>query len=920
MVAIRPIRPQDLEVKKRKARGASWLALLSVSLTGTASHAQEVSAPAHSENEPGAEVVVTGSRIPNAVGQIPTDVTVITSQDLEDRGFKNVFDALNTLTQNTGFTQGADFGNTFTPAANTISLRGLGPNHTLILIDGRRVADYPVAYDGSVNFVNIANIPSAAIDRIEILSGGASAIYGSDAVAGVVNIILKDHAQGLDVNVKAGMTQHGGGGNGRLQLVGGQTFDKLTATFAVEISRIEPIWAANRDIISSNTLAGESPQDIWGRQDLTTGNYLNPADGCAAFSKLFSHGVSPYDTGSGTYCGSGTARPTYWTVQTGNQSENFYGRLKYQLNEKTQLFGDVLLGWNDIWNNTREPTWISNKGGAGYFLNQNTGDYEQWVRAFAPEEMGGVDQYNREWREFSVITTAGIQGDIGSSTWKYEAAYSGSAIVSHDEQPHLLAGIDSYFLGPQLGVDSSGVPIYAPDPSRFNQPLTATQFDSLLGHSVAKNNSWLQTITASANGELAQLPAGPLGTAAALEWGTQGFSNKPDPAIAQGIFYNTGVSAKASGSRSRYAAALEFKVPLLTGLEARLAGRYDEYSFEGRSEGKPTYHASLDYKPIEAVRLHASYATSFRAPDMNYIYQSRVLGYEASTTDYYRCGLLGGPLASCPYANMSPGANFIQGGSRDLGFENGRSFDYGVVITPVESLELSVDYWNIRIDNEVALLDADLLLRTEAACRLGTLNISSSQCEDALSRIERNPPNAILNPNGIVNILISPVNASYERTDGMDFGARFKWHLAPLGDFAWTANYTRVMSHYFKQFPGDTPLDLIRSFDNPNSDSDFPDKLTTTLTWALGNLSSTVEVDRFGSIINQAQTAFLTPTSLVNWSAQYRLGNATVAVILNNLFDTIKQDASAGWPYYPVGYYFPYAREGWLEFSYHFGG
>ncbi len=87
--------------------------------------------------------------------------------------------------------QGADYGNTFTPAANAISLRGLGPNHTLTLINGHRVADYPVPYDGSVNFVNLANIPTAIIDRIEILNGGASAIYGSDAIAGVVNIILK---------------------------------------------------------------------------------------------------------------------------------------------------------------------------------------------------------------------------------------------------------------------------------------------------------------------------------------------------------------------------------------------------------------------------------------------------------------------------------------------------------------------------------------------------------------------------------------------------------------------------------------------------------------------------------------------------------------------------------------------------------
>ena len=904
-------------MKLGKARGRSCVVLFAFSLVST-SHAQESPAP-RVASEPTEEVVVTGSRIPSAGNLAPPGVTIISAQDIDDRGFKNVFDALNTLPANTGFTQGADFGNTFTPAANTISLRGLGPNHTLVLVDGRPVADYPIAYDGSVNFVNLANIPAAAIERIEVLSGGASAIYGSDAVAGVVNIILKEHAEGIDVNARAGMTQHGGGGNDRLQVTGGRDFDKLSTMFALEIDRTEPIWAENRDFMTSSTLAGESPQAVWSRQDLTTGNYIGPADGCSSYARIFANSTRLVDSGSGSYCASGKPRPTYWTTQTGNQSENLYGRLKYQLTNDTQLFGNVLLGWNRTWNNTRGPTWISDQATTSYFLNQNTGDYESWTRRIAPEEMGDVDRYDRYWRDFSAISTVGIRGPIGPSNFTYEAAYSGSIYTSQDERPYLLASADSYFLGPQLGVDSSGVPIYAPNPSRFNQPLTPAEFGTIFGHATGKNRSWLQTVSLSANGELVQLPAGPLGTAAVVEWGNQGFSNRPDSLLSQGFFFNAAAANPARGSRSRYAAALELKIPLLKGLEARVAGRFDDYSFAGRSEGKPTYNANLEYRPIEAVRLHASYATSFRAPDMNYIFQSRVLGYFAETTDYYRCGLAGGPIASCPYASVTPGANFVQSGSANLGFENGRSFDYGIELTPLENLQVSVDYWNIRIDDEVTLLDADMLLRTEGACRLGTLDANSSQCTDALSRIERNPPNAVLNPNGIVNILINPINASFERTDGMDFGARYKWQLAPIGNFVWSANYTRVMSHYYKQFAGDAPLDLIRSFDNPNGTSDFPDKLTTTLNWTLSNWSATVEVDRYGSIINQAQTAFLTPTAIANVSAQYRIGNATVGVIVHNLFDTIKKDTSFGWPYYPVGYYLPYGREGWLEFSYHFG-
>ena len=109
------------------------------------------------------------------------------------------------------------------------------------------------------------------------------------------------------------------------------------------------------------------------------------------------------------------------------------------------------------------------------------------------------------------------------------------------------------------------------------------------------------------------------------------------------------------------------------------------------------------------------------------------------------------------------------------------------------------------------------------------------------------------------------------------------------------------------------------SADNPDGEDDFPDKLTSTLAWSLKNWSATLEVDRYGSIVNSGETGYLTPTALANASVQYKLGRATFGVIVNNLLDTIKRDNSYGWPFYAVGYYLPYGRQGWVEFSYHFG-
>jgi iron complex outermembrane receptor protein len=394
------------------------------------------------------EVVVTGSRIRQAEGT--TTVTVITGQQIESQGYRNVFDALNNLPQNTGFTQGADFGNTFTPAANAISLRGLGPNHTLVLFDGRRIADYPIAYDGSVNFVDLASVSSAAIDRIEILNGGASAIYGSDAIAGVVNVILKDHAEGLDINAKIGTTERGGGNNARFQASGGETFGKLSSVFALEISKTDPIWSRDRSFMSSTTLHGAKPTTVWSRQNVDTGDYISHPDDCAALANNFGGSVAPRTTSAGEVCATGKASPTFWTVQTGNQSENLYGKLKYDLDDHTQLFADAAVGWNKIKNNTRGPSWTSLLATTGYFFNQNTGADESWTRRIAPEEIGGIDLYDRYWHGSNALATAGIQSDIGDTGWRYEGAYRGSFTESRDQRPRVLSGIDSYFLGPQL--------------------------------------------------------------------------------------------------------------------------------------------------------------------------------------------------------------------------------------------------------------------------------------------------------------------------------------------------------------------------------------------------------------------------------------------------------------------------------------
>ncbi|XLZ68340.1 TonB-dependent receptor [Massilia sp. SR12] len=859
-------------------------------------------------------VVITGSRIPRASLEGPSPITVLTGEDITKQGYKNVFDALTSQSQNSGFVQGADFGNTFTPSANAISLRGLGPNHTLVLLNGRRMADFPIAYEGTVNFTNLANIPSSIVERIEILNGGASSVYGSDAIAGVVNIILKKQAQGFDINLKAGTTTRGGGGDKRLQFSGGQSWDKLNTVFSVELTERDPLWSADRDFMASRT--GVAPSSILSRKNVSTGKFVDPGETCGALSDLFGGSTVKYTAKAGSYCASPKVGPTYWTTQTKNSGQNLFGSANYELSDSATLFAEALYGQNRSSNNTRGPSWTSRSATDSYFYNQNTKTNEAWTRYISPEEMGGVGRYNRHWEDQVSSLSVGVRGQIPNSTWNYEAGYSASLYKSQNHTQRALANIDSFFLGPQLGVAAGGIAIYAPDPARLAKRLTPEEFNSITGEAVSDDKAWTNTLSLTANGEAFQLPAGPVKVAVVAELGKQGFANRPDERINQGYFNTVTPTEVTAGLRKRYAVGAEAGIPIVKGLDATVAGRYDHYNFAGRGDGRFTYNGGVEWRPATQLLVRGNYATSFRAPDMNYIYKARGTGYYSSTTDYYRCAKAGQPLADCDYAGYSPGADYVQTGSKDLRSERGRSAGLGVVWSPSADFDASLDYWKVRIDDLVTNLSADKLLRDESDCRIKG-DLTSPTCADAIRRIVRYAENALTRPGEIKTIHVNPINAASTETTGIDISAKYTLRTAAYGNFTAKVNASKTLTQESRQFVGDPLNDDKNDIDN----GDWRDKVNTSLTWNVGDWSSTVLLRRYGKIPRGDGKDWLTPTTLVNASVVYKLSKATtVSVAVNNVLDRIKRDDTGGWPYYPVGSYSPAGRQIWLELNHHFGG
>ncbi|MGW8127820.1 MAG: TonB-dependent receptor plug domain-containing protein [Stenotrophomonas sp.] len=190
-------------------------------------------------------VQVTGSRIKRAEVEGPSPVMVISAQQIENEGHATVFEALESLVMAGGAVE-TELSGGFSANAHPLNLRGLGPGRSLLLIDGRRAADYPFPYGGRSNFQNFGNIPSGAVERIEVLAGGASAIYGADAVSGVVNVVLKRNYEGDVFKLRGGTSTMGGRDRADLQWTGGRRGDDWSVTYALQYYEQELLYGFQR--------------------------------------------------------------------------------------------------------------------------------------------------------------------------------------------------------------------------------------------------------------------------------------------------------------------------------------------------------------------------------------------------------------------------------------------------------------------------------------------------------------------------------------------------------------------------------------------------------------------------------------------------------------------------------------------------
>lgn len=890
-------------------------------------------------------IQVTGSRIPRSQIEGPAPVTVITASDIKASGFASVPDVLRAITQNGGETQSqqSSSGADFSPGAQQVDLRGLGPNHTLVLVNGRRIADFPMPFKGRSNFTDVSNIPIGMIDRIEVLTGSASAVYGSDAISGVVNFILKQHADGTTIDVRYGDTTRGGGASTKLNFSTGFSHDDFNLVFGAELLDQKPLWAYQRKLQDSTADAPTARSQVPRRTFLNgdwNDDYIDPGQATCDALGYLNGGTTVYANRPryGNFCGSAESIG-YGTILSKRRGINTYTSANLKINDTLSWFADMQLGYSKVsmFRDVEQWNYQAPDGNEdGYFYNAHSGGIENWYRQFTPEEMGGLGRGMIENTQRTFSLTTGFKGTFGTA-WNYEASLSHSQYKAMISWPQTVASkANDLYLGPQLGVDDdSGLPIFNADPARLYTPLTRSEYDSITArtnyHPESRSDTLAFTLT---NTDLFELPAGPAGFAGVVEYGNQAYNLKPDPLATQ-YYYYSWKDSDGRGSRNRWATAGELRLPLLDTLNLSVAGRYDQYRFSGNTTGKLTYSTGLEWRPLDTLLLRGSYGTAFRAPDLHYVYAG-IGNDETSGNDYYRCRTEepGVDITDCDYSGE--GLIRTRQGNRDLDSETSTSWTTGFVWSPTTNLDFSVDYFNIHMRNQVQDLSTDRILQLEASCRIGTdingnlVDANSPSCVDAISRVNRYTANSAVNPGGLYGIFVNPINVANERTSGIDASTHYKLETA-IGTFRLNGSYTWTRNHLFQQYPGDAVLNefaVNSGFDIPRS------KASASVSWERNAWSATLFGSRLSRLPNSdsydqivdtsaGETAWIGATYRYNASLQYKFSDhAQLSLAVDNLFDKMppRDPTYTSYPYYDISWFDAAGRSYYLQFTYKFGG
>lgn len=921
-------------------------------------------------------VTVTGSLIPQTEIETATPIITITAQDMKAKGFATVAQALQQSSFSTGSVQGMQSTNSFTTGAETLSMFGLPVGFVKYLIDGRPMGNFPGLYNGSDTFNSISGIPMDMVDHIDVLPGGQSSLYGSDAIAGVINIVLKKHVEAPTVDVRYGWFKDGGGASRRISFADSFSAGKFNSLLGVQFDSTQPIWTKDRAVTRGYFQEGTTPgiplrdtlvYQVYSNDAGSLMNYLQDPAHCQNLAGLWGGTTKEYSrTPQGNYCGSPNT-PGAATVTLDSKSANIYTHNTFDVSDNLQLYGDLLYNYSEKkWSDGGNTTWwgpsgVVANGTGGYFWDPSLddGSLVTLQHTFAPEEVGGYQNIMSKQYENSYMLTLGGRGTFGDSNWDYDLGFTHS-----DDKLRTLgtarvaSAVEGYYsshvLGPQQGT-YSGYPVFTPDYAAMWNPVSPTDFAAFTTRTSDYAKTWDNLLRGQlTNASLFTLPGGDAGIAIVAEGGNEGWDSTPDPRLLQTVTidygngslidtpYIWGQSATpGAGHRSRAALTTELRMPVFSQLTVDLSGRYDNYKVAGQNVGAGTYNLGLEYRPFESLLLRGRYGTAFKVPTLSDEFQ-KPSGYYNSVTDYLNCGRLGfggSTIDQCPQQVKTQQFNGLTMGNPSLQPIKAKVWSYGFVWAPLQNMSVNVDYLHWDISNEVSQLSADTLSNTQYLCDIGTIDPGTQTCNNAFSLITRGSGGKIINGvqllGPITNITTTKLNIANEQVNAVSAHFSYSHDIGSLGRLVFGMSYSDVLKHTSQDYIIDPPVDLLR---HPGYSTEFKSKANASLSWLKDKWSATVFVNRYGRAPNYqaqvtdsyvpsknyARVGKLPAWTLYNASVTYnpieRLGLSLQVTNLFNKMPPIDRSypGTTSQPYDTTNYNV-YGRSMFLEANYKFG-
>ena len=716
-----------------------------LAIGGAAGLTAALSAPLALAQDDDQIVYVTGSRIGRSADfDSPSPVVTVDREAIENSGYNNLQEILVQLPSAGNGTFSTRVNNQDSTANGTagISLRGLGADATLVLVNGRRVAISSFAQDVSTGFVDINAIPVSAIERIEVLKDGASAVYGSDAVAGVVNIVLRKDFEGFEVSGSYGSTTSSGMDETNFSAIWGASSDDGNFTVMFDYFKNTTLTNAEIDETSTADLTARGGPDR--RSSRSSPGLFLLDQGLASELELVDPACPP-DRLAGI-CRYDYA-PVNWLIPEAERTG-------------LQLLGSRNLAANiEVFTEISVQHNRSRSQGAATPLDETAGitvpvthpDTPTWISDEAPttilvERLRTVDAGERQF-DIETDNLRGVLGLRGTfADWGWEVTAQRARSESQQTANRNQGFIRTDFLQQQIDLGN-----YNPYGGTLN---SQDVIDAITTSLVRQGESDLTAFDASVTGPLFDLPAGEVRMAAGVEYREESISDVPDDQFQRGLIFGT-ESVSAEADRDITSVFVEFSIPLLESLELQVAGRYDDYSDFGDTTNPKV---ALRWDVTDTFALRGSWAQGFRAPSLAQTGLGPSL-VSSFLTDHYRCtdqGLDPDDPLQCPELDFLSAFS----GNPDLSAEDSESFNIGAVWRPSAAFSLSVDFWDITQDDKIDRDNLNFLYETHCNDQSSVICIRGTpQVGDTLGPLNR--------------ILSSYLNIGEQSTQGIDLALTY---------------------------------------------------------------------------------------------------------------------------------------------------